>query len=595
MALGPDAIVGSWRIERRLGLGGMGAVWLARHTRLGSPAALKLLHSSDAEVDGRLRQEGRLQATLAHPNVVRVTDVLEVEGRAVLVLEYVDGPTLATLLAGGLRLTVREIDALGTGLLRGVDAAHQRGWVHRDLKPANVLLARSGPDLLPKVADFGIARAVAPDEAPFSAGTTTRGGIGTKRYMALEQLLGHPPEPRMDVFAIGAILFELCEGRPAFPTVEAWEAALRKGAYPVPTRADLPERMRAAITSSLCDRRTRLPTAGAVLARWSGRERSVAARWSAGIGAAVAVAAVVGGVAWLRVPPAVEPLPDLHDRGRWTFIDEAGSFVGPLLLTEGRRVADGRVSVVNPYVDGGPFDGAQPYDLDHHALRRTRADGTREEVDLQYLGIEDADSVTGWECGSHVFYRAEQPEAGWQSHWLLYDTRFALADLRGWQWFDPQRLGPRVRSYAGFACDDQHGWLGPYFDGSVHHGLAVQFDLEAPFGDPASYTVVDLEAMNPAAKGFIDVLRAEDGVYYGPWDGEWGRVIARYDRRRPFDAAESWDFVDLTPWDPRAVGLHVLGFDGRYLWFAGVSSKSRGNPDDERGVLVRFDTIRDGP
>ncbi|MEZ4239329.1 MAG: tetratricopeptide repeat protein, partial [Myxococcota bacterium] len=116
------------------------------------------------------------------------------------------------------------------------------------------------------VTDFGLARTAAPDDP---TGTLTRQGAGTRRYMSLEQLTGAPPAPTMDVFAAGAVLYELVTGAPAFPSAQAWQDALRTGDYPIPARPDLPPRMRDAVAHALCDLAVRDPDAAAVLARWT--------------------------------------------------------------------------------------------------------------------------------------------------------------------------------------------------------------------------------------------------------------------------------------------------------------------------------------
>src|SRR6185503_18078691 len=127
------------------------------HLQLGSLHALKVLTSPTEAIALRLRREGRAQAKLRHPNIVAVTDSIDVFGEPGLVMEYVRGPSLAELLQKR-RLTVDQAEHLALGILRGVAAAHGLGLVHRDLKPGNVLLAIDADALLPKVADFGLAK-----------------------------------------------------------------------------------------------------------------------------------------------------------------------------------------------------------------------------------------------------------------------------------------------------------------------------------------------------------------------------------------------------------------------------------------------------
>jgi serine/threonine protein kinase len=629
MSLAPGVQVGRWIVLRRLGAGGAGAVWLARHAELGSLAALKVLHAADPGLAARLRREGRLQATLVHPNVLRVTDLVEHEERPVLVLEYVDGPTLAAYLAARPRLSLAGIDALATGILRGVEAAHRRGWVHRDLKPGNVLLAGSGRHTVPKVADFGISAALTVDEPDFSSGTTTRGGIGTRRYMPLEQLLGHPPDARMDVFALGALLFELCEGRPAFPTVEAWEEALRRGVYPVPTRTDLPERMRAAITSSLCDRRGRVPDAGALLARWSGAVERPPARGLMLPALVVAAAAAVIGWAASRGGSEPPPLPALSDPGRWVFaVNEEGRAPLPLgssvvwLARERFGPATGRT------VEGEPTPLPDPWGDPVHSARLALGLGSA-RIDPRSATVEDlvgagsagvvvvpegfapplfpagyepgvldpanygvdAGFASALACGDRLFACFEHNDP-WKSWWLGLDPGRPLDDPEAWAVIRPADLHPLAVMMGRGACDERHLYLPPYFDGENNHGVALRYDLSRPFDDPGSWEQVDLTQLDPAARGYIAVVLAEGGAYYAPWFGTWGGTVARFDVRRGFADPDAWEFVDLTRQRPAATGFDVA-WDGRYVWFVSME-RFRGIPG-QPGVLARYDTRVDGP
>lgn len=272
MDLPVGTALGKYTVVRPLGAGGMGIVVLARHGELGSLHAVKVLRAEGPEVDSRLRQEGRLQATLSHPNVVKVTDLVEVGGRTGLVMEYVDGPTLAEFVAKHRLLSFPEIDRLARGILRGVAEAHDHGWIHRDLKPANILLQITRDEIVPKVADFGLAKVLVGDGP--ALGHTSRHGLGTRGYMPLEQLVGLTPDARMDVFALGVVLYELVVGRPAFSTVDAWERAIRSGSYPDPDREGLPVRMRDAIRASFAERDARPATARELLTMWVGDEGS---------------------------------------------------------------------------------------------------------------------------------------------------------------------------------------------------------------------------------------------------------------------------------------------------------------------------------
>ncbi len=201
-----------YEIQGILGRGGMGIVYLARHQALDRKVALKVLHEGrqdDPEHRARFAREAAAVAKCQHPNLVQIHEIGEHDGRFYLVLEYVEGQTLAHVLAG-VPEPPREAAALVETLARAIDHAHTRGVIHRDLKPANVLITADGQ---PKITDFGLAK--------IDEGTTrTEVGaiMGTLAYMAPEQALGGNAKvgPRTDVHALGAILYEALTGRPPF-------------------------------------------------------------------------------------------------------------------------------------------------------------------------------------------------------------------------------------------------------------------------------------------------------------------------------------------------------------------------------------------
>lgn len=207
--------IGRFRVERFLGAGGIAEVYQVRHELLDTSHALKLLPIARRGLAKRLIQEGRIQAQLQHPNVVSVTDVVEERGQIGLVMEYVEGTSLEELLREGGAMDFDEAMDLFGQILSGVAAAHMAGVLHRDLKPSNVLLAADGDAVVAKVADFGIAK-LASEEATLKA---TQGGtpMGTPGYMAPEQITDSAiADQRSDVFALGAILYEMLSGQRAF-------------------------------------------------------------------------------------------------------------------------------------------------------------------------------------------------------------------------------------------------------------------------------------------------------------------------------------------------------------------------------------------
>src|SRR4051794_10504052 len=280
-------VFGRYRLERKLGEGGMAEVWEAFDPQSDRSVAIKVLKPTvehDQDHRARFRPEIRAAAALLHPNVVTLFDVLEEAGVSAIVMELVDGPSLAELIErSGLvdqgracRLLLQLADALG--------AVHGRGWVHRDLKPSNVLLSR---DLATaKIADFGIAKIVDPEDATVAEATLLTGSghrVGTPRYMAPEQIEGGPVDARTDLFALGAIAYEMLTGARAFDGPSFTAVSYRIcNLEPRPLKAlvpDLSEDLASAVTRLLCKRpEARFPSAQAFAAAM-GPERPEAPAW----------------------------------------------------------------------------------------------------------------------------------------------------------------------------------------------------------------------------------------------------------------------------------------------------------------------------
>jgi hypothetical protein len=217
-------IIPGYEVLGELGRGGMGVVYKARDTRLGRVVALKMVrggaHAGEEEL-ARFRAEAEVVARLQHPNIVQIHEIGEADGHPFFSLEFCPGGNLADKLAGT-PLPPREAARLVETLARAMQAAHEAGIIHRDLKPANVLLLADGT---PKITDFGLAKKL--DGAP---GQTASGAImGTPSYMAPEQAGGKTREvgPAADVYALGAILYELLVGRPPFKAATTAETLLQ--------------------------------------------------------------------------------------------------------------------------------------------------------------------------------------------------------------------------------------------------------------------------------------------------------------------------------------------------------------------------------
>ncbi len=202
-----------YELAELLGSGGMGLVHRAHDTRLGRDVAIKLLADNlaqDADARERFSREARAAARLSHPHVVQVFDVGEEDGRPYLVMELVDGPSLATVLDVEGTLAAGEVITVAEQSLMAVGAAHDAGLLHRDLKPGNLMRAADGTV---KVTDFGVAEVA---EAP----GLTRSGVvlGTLPYLAPERLTGAPATPRTDLYGLGATLLQLLTGQPPSAT-----------------------------------------------------------------------------------------------------------------------------------------------------------------------------------------------------------------------------------------------------------------------------------------------------------------------------------------------------------------------------------------
>jgi eukaryotic-like serine/threonine-protein kinase len=221
---------GSYRLVAPLGSGGMGDVYRARDLKLGRDVALKLLSPlliSDPERRARFSREARLLATLSHPHIAGIYGLEEVDGITALVLELVEGPTLADRMRQG-RLPTSQALLVARQIADALEAAHEKGIIHRDLKPSNIVLQGgdgiASSDVSAKVLDFGLAKpttealagALASNPTMSSAGTVEGRILGTPAYMSPEQARGLTVDKRTDIWSFGCVLYEMLTGRTAF-------------------------------------------------------------------------------------------------------------------------------------------------------------------------------------------------------------------------------------------------------------------------------------------------------------------------------------------------------------------------------------------
>jgi Protein kinase domain len=238
----PGDRIGPYVVVERVGAGGMGRVFLCNDTRLHRKVALKCLIASPSRVDirSRILHEARAAARITHPNIAVVHDVIEHDGRPFLVMEYVEGESLAAVIKRE-RLSLERILAIGRQLASALGAAHAKGIIHRDLKPANIQVM---PDGSVKVLDFGVAQAMAvavgntddsttapmPTALSTTATLRTEKGLlrhpGTPAYMSPEQMFGKPIDQRSDIYSFGIILYEMATGHRPYSTDDPLEVAI---------------------------------------------------------------------------------------------------------------------------------------------------------------------------------------------------------------------------------------------------------------------------------------------------------------------------------------------------------------------------------
>jgi serine/threonine protein kinase len=249
MSLTSGTRIGPYEVISAAGAGGMGEVYRARDTRLDRTVAIKILPahlSSNPEAKQRLDREARAISSLNHPNICTLYDIGHQDGMDYLVMEFLEGQTLADRLAKG-PLPLDQVMKHGIEICEGLEKAHKTGVTHRDLKPGNIMLTKSGAKLM----DFGLAKATSASTPPASSLTMTISGpsaeqpltargtlVGTFQYMSPEQLEGKEADARSDIFALGAVLYEMATGKRAFDgktTASVIAAVLERDPAPIST------------------------------------------------------------------------------------------------------------------------------------------------------------------------------------------------------------------------------------------------------------------------------------------------------------------------------------------------------------------------
>ncbi len=411
MSLSPGTRIGIYQIEAPLGAGGMGEVFRARDTKLGRQVAIKVLpdeFTSNRERLARFEREARLLATLNHPNIAAIYGFEESGAVKALVLELVEGQTLAELLASGSRLrasgeasqgesgrpkpearslkpieglAIREALAMARQMVDALDAAHEKGIVHRDLKPANITLTPAG---VVKVLDFGLAKATARRQAasrqdfshaPTMTAMRTRDGVilGTAAYMSPEQARGKPVDKRTDIWAFGCVLYEMLTGANLFrgETVSDTIAAILNrepdwASLPASVSPRVRELLRRCLEKDLrkrlrdiADAREDLDARSEISFAPTASEAHVARGVLPWAVAALAMVVAVAAIVWPRgasPDTAMSSAPRLSQAIRIT--NTSAAEFGPAISPDGKWVAyyataEGRTDVMVKFLDSG--------------------------------------------------------------------------------------------------------------------------------------------------------------------------------------------------------------------------------------------------
>jgi serine/threonine protein kinase len=310
----PQVIAGRYEVIRPIGSGGMGTVWLCLDTVLGREVAVKQIGALPGEpaAAARAMREARIAASLNDPHAVGVFDVVDENDSHWLVMEYVEGQSLAELIREVGALPPTRVAEIGSAVASALARAHERGIVHRDIKPGNILIDQAGT---PKISDFGIARAQADDQL-----TQTGFMTGTPGYLSPELARGGNPTAASDVWALGATLYYAVEGQPPYESqanpLATLQAIARGDARPVEKAGPLGGAI-AAMMNQDPEQRWDMATASERLDRIAHGDGTMALPAGSMLGGAAAatevLAAPVESTQRLEMPPPTPPRPDLMD------------------------------------------------------------------------------------------------------------------------------------------------------------------------------------------------------------------------------------------------------------------------------------------
>jgi eukaryotic-like serine/threonine-protein kinase len=586
LSLPAGADVGPYRVIGLIAHGGMGVVYRATDIRLQRDVALKMLAPSDlldeARVDRFLR-EARVTASVDHPNVVKVFDVGVFDGNPYIVVELLEGETLRARLDRG-RLPVPAARAIAADVAKGLVAAHAAGLVHRDLKPENIFLTRAG---VTKILDFGIAKLAADVPRPPGAAPTMTGMLlGTAGYLAPEQIRGGGVvDARADLFAFGAILFELLAGVRAFAgdnTVDTLHAVLhapppdvlaQRGDVP-PALASIAARLLAKLPAdrfqSAADLlwaleqsagpQTELPQPMTERHPDQGRRTP---RW-AWIAVPVALAAATALALWATASRRAAPPASGLTRFTWALPPETTLFSPPTVSPDGRRIC---------------WSG------------RDESGGRR--IYVRNLSSIDATPIAGTEGGLHPFWSPDSQAIGFFAAGklrriaVLGGSPVVLADApdaRGGTWspsgvivFQPLfRDSPLMRvSDRGGAVspvtriDEAQEEIGNRWPAFLPDGVHFLYNVGSLRDDRRGIYVGSVDG--PLAEPIQPLFLSESAAIYAPvGDGRAGFVLSVANDRieaRPFDPTRR-----ILTGDPRPIGIAAPGTSARHAMLFSAAS-----------------------
>ena len=507
MPLSPGTRLGPYAVTAKIGEGGMGEVYQARDTKLDRDVALKVLpaaFTSDPDRLARFEREAKVLASLNHPNIAAIHGLEEAEGVRALVLELVEGPTLAERIAQG-PIPLDEALPIATQIADALEAAHEQGVIHRDLKPANIKVRDDGTV---KVLDFGLAKALEaepsgdPSQSPTLTAAATQMGVilGTAAYMSPEQAKGKVVDKRADVWAFGAVLYEMLTGTRAFVGADVSDtlaAVLRADVDLEALPQATPARLRQVVSVCLQkEARQRLGDIAAVrLAMGGAFETTVTAptepagtptlqlwqRPVVALGIVVFAVVIAGLAGWSLTRPTLTP----RSLARFAVITPTD---GPLLTGS-----------LSPEVAISP-DGT-------HIVYASGGVAMTRRLYLREIDQLEATPLRGTEGGNAPFFSPDGESVGFRS---IPDSILKRVSVLG---------GPAVTIIEIGASPRGKSW-GPD-DSIVYATTASQGLMRVPAvgGEPEVLTTVDPEQQGETDHFWPEVLPNGKGVLFTAWSG----------------------------------------------------------------------------